>query len=229
MSRIISRDDLSGYVRWKLPSMDPGEESLSEPEPPACASAVEEQSVPAPVLPTDEEIEAIRRQAREEGHALGHRSGYETGHQEGLAAGRQEITAEAEKLRQVLDFMSQPLAELDVAVENELVHLAIEIARQLVRRELKTAPGEIVAVVREAVGLLPVASQGVQVYLHPQDARLVQEILDLDNRSPAWQIIEEPTLTRGGCRVISEKSRIDATVEKRLGAVIASVLGDERE
>lgn len=228
MSRIISRDDLSGYVRWKLPSMDP-QESPPETEAPACPSPVEEESIPALVLPTVEEIEAIRRQAREEGYALGHQSGYEAGHQEGLLAAREEIAIEAEKLRQVLDFMNQPLADLDVAVESELVHLAIEIARQLVRRELKTAPGEIVAVVREAVGLLPIASQGVQVYLHPQDARLVQEILDLDNRSPAWQIVEEPTLTRGGCRVISEKSRIDATVEKRLGAVIASVLGDERE
>ena len=35
-------------------------------------------------------------------------------------------------------------------------------------------------------------------------------------------------LPRGGCRVTSENSTIDATVEQRLGAAIAAVLGDER-
>lgn len=208
--------------------MDSPEESPPESEPPLCTHSAEED-IPAPSLPTPEEIEAIRQEAREKGYAVGYESGYETGHQQGLIAAREEVRVEVEKLRQVLDFMSYPLAELDVSVEEELVHLATQIARQLVRRELKTAPGEIVAVVRESIGLLPVASQGIRVYLHPQDAKLVKEVYDLDNRSSAWCIVEEPTLTRGGCKVISEKSRIDATVEKRLSTVIATVLGNERE
>ena len=35
-------------------------------------------------------------------------------------------------------------------------------------------------------------------------------------------------LPRGGCRVTSENSTIDAQVEQRIGAAIAAVLGDER-
>lgn len=217
--------------------MDPPfspEELAAKPLPPQppVASSAENEAMPPPNLPTPEEIEALRHEAEEQGYALGYQRGYEIGHEEGhrqgLTAAQEQIAAEVEKLRQILDFMTQPLTELDGVVEEELVHLAIEIARQLVRRELKTAPGEIVAVVRDAVGLLPVARQGVRVYLHPHDARLVREALDLDEQVPAWRIIEEPTLTRGGCKVVSEKSRIDATVEKRLGTVIATVLGDER-
>jgi len=35
-------------------------------------------------------------------------------------------------------------------------------------------------------------------------------------------------LSRGGCRVTTENSTIDARVEQRLGSAIAAVLGDDR-
>lgn len=232
-------------------------EQPPEPEPPPAAAAETEvhQSPRAPkrsssTPPTLEEIEAIQREAHEEGFATGyqegrregreqgykkgqqegHAEGYQRGFAEGLAAGRDEVTLRVQKLDQILSFMHQPLEQLDAAVEEELAQLATDIARQLVRRELRSAPGEIVAVVREAVGLLPVASAGVQVRLHPDDARLIREVLSLGrDDEPVWKIVEDQTLSRGGCVVNSELSLIDATVEKRLGKVIATVLGDERE
>jgi len=244
---------LTAYQRWELPSV----EQPPEPEPPPAAAAETEvrQSPRAPkrsssTPPTLEEIEAIQREAHEEGFATGyqegrregreqgykkgqqegHAEGYQRGFAEGLAAGRDEVTLRVQKLDQILSFMHQPLEQLDAAVEEELAQLATDIARQLVRRELRSAPGEIVAVVREAVGLLPVASAGVQVRLHPDDARLIREVLSLGrDDEPVWKIVEDQTLNRGGCVVNSELSLIDATVEKRLGKVIATVLGDERE
>ena len=44
----------------------------------------------------------------------------------------------------------------------------------------------------------------------------------------AWTLSEDPVIARGGCRISSEYSSIDATVEARLGAAIAAALGDER-
>ncbi|RMG30702.1 MAG: flagellar assembly protein FliH, partial [Gammaproteobacteria bacterium] len=44
-----------------------------------------------------------------------------------------------------------------------------------------------------------------------------------------WKLVEDPTLSRGGCRVETESSRIDATVEQRLHAVLARFLGGERQ
>ncbi len=51
----------------------------------------------------------------------------------------------------------------------------------------------------------------------------------LKEESYTWRIQDDPTLTRGGCRVETNTSSIDASVERRLGAVIAKVLGDERK
>ncbi|TVR65171.1 MAG: flagellar assembly protein FliH [Candidatus Competibacteraceae bacterium] len=255
MSKVVSGDNLTAYQRWELPDVDPPPEP--EPSPAASPAKADESARKGPrapkastAPPTLDEIEAIQREAQEEGFANGyqegrregrdqgykkgqtegHAEGYQRGFAEGLNAGRDEVMLRAQQLEKILTAMSGPLATLDKAVEEELAALAIDIARQLVRRELRASPGEIVAVVREAVGLLPVASLGIQIRLHPEDARLIREVLSLGPEDqPVWQIIEDQSLSRGGCAVNSELSRIDATVEKRLGAVIATVLGDERE
>ncbi len=44
----------------------------------------------------------------------------------------------------------------------------------------------------------------------------------------AMQIVEDPVQNRGGCRVFTDTSQIDSTVESRLNAVIAKVLGGQR-
>ena len=41
-------------------------------------------------------------------------------------------------------------------------------------------------------------------------------------------MVEDPTLSRGGCLVRSENSQIDARVESRVHAIVGSMLGEER-
>ena len=125
--------------------------------------------------------------------------------------------------------LNEPFQKLDEEVEKELVALAMTVAAQLVRRELKSDPGQVIAAVREAVAVLPLSAQNITLHLHPEDADLVRSALALDEISPPWKIIEEPLITRGGCKVDTEVSHIDATVENRLAAVIANVLGGERQ
>ncbi len=173
------------------------------------------------------DLDAIEREAWERGHAEGREAGYLAAKQE-----QQPALAESERrvqqLSAIFDFMARPLAELDEQVQRQLATLAGAIARQVVRRELKTHPDEIVAVIRETVSLLPMAAREVRVHLHPDDAQLVRSRLTEVMSERAWSIAEDPILTRGGCRVTSENSAIDAQVEQRLGAAIAAVLGDER-
>ena len=48
------------------------------------------------------------------------------------------------------------------------------LARQIVRRELKTDPTQIIGIIREAIAALPVAARDVRVHLHPEDAAVVR-------------------------------------------------------
>jgi len=185
---------------------------------------------------TAEQIEEIQKQAYAEAFEQGKQQGYADGQKEGFEAGRKQgyeeslhlLQKQAAELTTLLEALSEPFKQLDESVEQELVKLTIAIASQLIRRELKLEPGEIVGVVREAINALPLASQKVTVNLHPEDAALVRTALKLDENMPPWRLQENPLLSRGGCTVETEVSRIDASVESRVAAVIATVLGGER-
>ena len=174
------------------------------------------------------ELNALERRAYEEAYKDGERRGIEAGYREGHAAAQAELAATRERLCALLNALAKPLEDLDEEVEDSLVALSVAIARQLVRRELRADPGQVVTAVREALGALPVAAREVHLYLHPQDATVVRDALALEASATAWQLHEDPLLERGGCRVETQSSRIDATLEGRLAAVVAHVLGGER-
>ncbi|RYG80289.1 flagellar assembly protein FliH [bacterium] len=166
--------------------------------------------------------EAVWQRVREEARA------------EGLAAAKQEIDARMARLDaqglqldSLLELLAKPLARLDHDLEIQLTELAVAIARQLLRRELKSDPSQVIAVVRETVGLLPASARDVRVSVHPDDAALLRERLPIP-QTPAWTLIEDPMLARGDCRVATDTAQIDARVEARLNAAIAHLLGDER-
>ncbi len=184
------------------------------------------EEIEPPGIPTAEEIERWRAEAQQEG--------YEQGYREGLAKGeaeaRQHLDEQAAQLRALFDFFESPLQQLNEEVEKQLNLLAVTLAQQLVRREIRAEPGEIIGLIREAIKLLPANSRHIRITLHPEDAELLRTTLSLDKGDdPAWQLIEDPMITRGGCEIQSEQSVINLTLENRLQALAASVLGGERE
>ena len=205
-SRVLTSDEARGATRWQGPAVtDPAE----RPTAPRAGAPV-----------TLEQLEALQRQAWDEAWALGH--------EQGVAAGLDEARALAGRLASVMDALAQPLDELDASVEEQVVHLSMMVVRHLLRRELKTDPAHVIGVVREALSALPVSSRDVRLYLHPDDAELVRTTLADAEGERAWRIVEDPVLARGGCRVETETSRIDARVESRLAAMLSAIAGDER-
>ncbi|HWJ05896.1 MAG TPA: flagellar assembly protein FliH [Steroidobacteraceae bacterium] len=173
------------------------------------------------------ELDAIGQQAWEEGFAKGLEAGQVAAQQQQKPV-QLALQHRAQRLQAVLDFLAAPLAELDEAVEAQLAALACSIARHVVRRELRIDPSQVVATVRETVGLLPIAARDVRVHLHPDDAAILRERLAEPQSRRAWTIVEDPVLERGGCRVVTEDSQVDARVETLIGSVIANVMGDQR-
>lgn len=198
---------------------------------------------------TVDEIEAMQRQAYDEAFAQGRKEGFDKGQEAGLEQGKKDgyklgfdegakkgyeenvhlLRKQCGEFVALLEALAEPFRELDENVEQQLVQLAVGIASQLLRRELKVDPGQIVAVVRESVQALPLSNQQLKLSMHPEDAELVRTALALDETSPPWMIHEDPLLTRGGCVVETDFSHVDATVENRLAAIVASVLGGERQ
>jgi len=167
-------------------------------------------------------MEQIQQQAYEEGFALGQREGLE----KGAALAREK----ADRLEGILNLLSRPLHQLDDGVVEEITTLALSIARHVIRRELKTDPGQIVAVVQRAAAILPVASRNVRLFVNPADAETLRENLAaLQGEESGWKILEDPALARGGCRLETDNSRVDASVERQFAAIAAELLGGDRQ
>lgn len=174
-----------------------------------------------------EDLQRLEREAWDAGFAAGREAGAGAGRNEQRAL-TDELNTRVRRMGEVLEVLVRPMQELDAEVYEQLAAVAAAIARQLIRRELKTNPEQIVAVVRETVALLPMSTRDIRVFLHPEDAALVRERLPAPAGEELWSIVEDPTMTRGGCRVTSTNSTIDARIEQRIGAAVAAALGDER-
>lgn len=179
-------------------------------------------------LLTAEQLEHIHQQAYQEGFELGKKEGFAFGHKEILAAGRHELLQRVEQMEDIISTLEAPLKKLDDQIEREIVELIIATVRQLVRREVKTDPEQIIGVVREALSILPVTARNVRLVLQPEDAELVREIYDVNEKEVGWTIVEDPVMERGGCKVLTDISQVDATLESRLTALVTQLLGGER-
>ncbi len=161
--------------------------------------------------------------------AEAHKEAFEQGLAEGRAAGNAEVSAQVQRLAGMFYDLAKPFEILDDEVERELLTLAMALARQIVRRELKTDPTQIIGIIREAIAALPVAARDIRVHLHPEDAAVMRQHLAPTESERAWAIIEDPVMARGGCQITTATSRIDARLETRLGAILSELLGTERQ
>ena len=165
-------------------------------------------------------VEELQRQAQREASEVGRR--------EGIEKGKQQVQAQVARLESIMRSLARPLEQFDGRTMEEIAALAIAIARHIVRREIRAEPGEIMAVIQQAAAVLPASSRRMRLYLNSEDAAFVRDHMTA-LPDAAWQVIEDPALARGGCRVESEHSRIDASIERRLAAIAADILGGERE
>jgi flagellar assembly protein FliH len=172
---------------------------------------------PPPARPPEEELARIREEARAEGHAAGLAAGLESGALEIAALGRL-----LGRLREVMEEHEQALA-------SDVMGVAVELARQIMRHALQVHPEVVLPVIREAIASLPQGSEHPRLFLHPQDTALVRSVLDANQLTPApWRIVEDARLERGGCRIETAASELDATLGSRWKAVLASLGRAER-
>jgi flagellar assembly protein FliH len=205
----------SSVQKWQLPRMSSGVKPLKRNVQPKQVAGRRDGEVSAADA---ESIEKSRLQAMQQGY------------REGLERAESELAAVRQQLLDIINFFESPLQALNEEVEQELSVLAVTLAQQLVKREIRAEPGELIGVIRDAVKMLPSHSRAIRIMLNPEDADLVRTSLQLDEHDDElnWKLVEDPMISRGGCEIKSDRSVINATLEKRLQALAASVLGGDR-
>ncbi len=163
-------------------------------------------------LPTASQVEGIQQQARDEG--------YQAGHADGL----QRALDENQRLADLIGLFEQ---EIDEQIAHELLDLSLDIARQVLHQALKVNPELLLGVIREAIATLPHVNQGAHLILHPDDAALLRERMGEQLTQSGWKIFEDAHIERGGARIETANSQIDASIETRWKRVVAA-LGQDK-
>ena len=216
-SDLIRAKDVRGVDIWSLPSFDPyvpEPEPEPEPEPPSMQEVPLEDVQPL----TLEELESIRQEAYNEGFATGEREGFHSTTLKVRQEAEVALTAKLAALEKLMGHLLEPIAEQDTQIEKSLVDLVQHITRQVIQRELAIDSTQLEHVMRDALKLLPLGVGNVRLYINPQDFEQVKALRE--RHEETWRIVEDEALLPGGCRVETEHSRIDATVETRIARVM---------
>mgnify|MGYP003700501775 CR=1 FL=1 len=188
-----------GISTWKTPQLNGAAAAAPEPE------------------KSDEEL-------RQEAYEKACKQGYEAGKQQGL----EEISRRLQVLENFITSLSHPFADQNEELVEYLAQLSGRIAKSLVRRELRTTPETLMALVRDTVAALNAVEQEITIHLNPNNAKVIRELINDTGREQSWQIVDDPMISLNNCKVRCRDSIIDADLDARISMIITQFLGDER-
>ena len=180
-----------------------------------------------------------------EGLAAGTKNGFETGYSEGLEKGllegREKAYAEhAARLEEgtahlvpTLESLIESLTEQSTtrreAAHQDLLSLALEIARRVIRREVAAPEPAIVDVLHAAIDRIE-NGHALSIEIHPDDRAAVDTHLEgLADRlfgGGTITVVERPEQERGGCLVRTEAGTVDQTIETQIALIEERLIGE---
>jgi flagellar assembly protein FliH len=152
--------------------------------------------------------------------------GREQGVLEATRAAQQVRAGHVERIGQVLAGLQAGLNELAARGADALLDLSLEVARQVVRRELSLRRDAAVPVVREAIAMIVDPAAHPRVHLSPQDFELVRAELDAEASHRGCRFVADANAPPGGCRIETPQGEIDATLATRWRRVVAMLGAD---
>jgi flagellar assembly protein FliH len=201
-AKVVSRERLTAYDRWELPVI---EERIQRAEEQLAGRGPVDQSE---ALPTAGELEALQESARQEGW------------QAGLEEGRAVVGARLATLNRAIEQASGLLAQTEETLAPRLLDLVVAMAREVIRAELRLHPESLMAVVREALAVMPSGGDAPSIHLHPDDVAWMREDPGVD---PAWQLVADTGMARGSCRIEMGDGLVESDLAERWAKVLQAI------
>lgn len=155
--------------------------------------------------------DAIALKAKEDGFAAG------------FADGHALAEHEARRLARMVQSVETAIGGLEHNIADQLLTLAIELARAVIRNELNTRPEALRELVQEALRTLPESITSGEIQVHPGDIDLMKDYLHESGYNGSWRVIADPRVEAGGCRIATRACDIDATLRTRWNQVIQTL------
>lgn len=219
MAGFIPKEDLPTYQRWQVGSFDAQPSPASVTSPVQSSSEKEEHRAPQFHLPTAEEIERLHEDARAEGY----RAGYAEGQNAAAEAAEAARADESARFLMLMQNFSDALTAMDQEIAEQVLDLALEVSRQVIRSTIDTQREALLPIVREAIAALPLHHAHVSLHLNPADAAMVKENIGEQLAQSGTQILDDPAISPGGCKLVAGASEIDASIETRWKRVLEAI------
>jgi flagellar biosynthesis/type III secretory pathway protein FliH len=158
---------------------------------------------------------------------------YQRGLRDGEAKGLKKALRELDPSRQAAEQVASQLAvlheELTGRTEENLLALALAVARQILEREVQIAPEAVANLVSSALSHFPL-DQKIKVRLNPSDLTFLSgegadgPEVETVGREVRW--IPDDTVSRGGCLVEGPEHVVDGRLDSALERIYRTVFHD---
>jgi flagellar assembly protein FliH len=194
-------------------------------EPPVDLEAVRAEAE-AIRLKAIQDAERIREQARREGYQRGYDDGYHDGAREAQQRADAELQHTIETLRAQLQRVIQGVHAQHEAylkhAESQMLELALEVVRKIVREELKLQPAHVLAIVRDTLRRVQGFGR-LRIRVNPLDVDLLRQnrpsLLQVVDGVEGIEIVEDRRVDQGGCVIETEQGVYDARIRTQLGEI----------
>ncbi len=174
--------------------------------------------------------EAVR-----DGYDQGRQKGYAAGQAEGRDQGRTEVLSELSRQigellaswTKALETWESQRASMLLDAREDILKLAIAMGEKITHRVIETEPAAVVDQVAEALALLAKPT-AVTISINPADRSIVQSVLgdlvESMNLCTHIDLSDDPEVSRGGCRVATDRGHIDATIDRQIQRITDTLL-----
>lgn len=211
-SRFIPREEIDEVASWHFSSMDNSLASAKVSEAPAEPSPAEGPN-----------LQAEREQAWAEGFAQGREQGEQDTRAAMTEPLQQALDANALRMGELLQSMADQLLGSEQKISRQLLELACDIARQVVRQELTVNTQQLRTVIGEALEMVVDDGLPATIRMHPDDLALMKASLIATLGDHAPEFVADATITPGGCLLHTPSMAVDATVEKRWSRAVGNL------
>jgi flagellar assembly protein FliH len=179
--------------------------------------------------------DGLRSGAAAEGKAAGFAQGQKEGREQAIAAAKaQAITEQKAKIVESIGAFTHAAAKIDSQIRTieqsahgEVVKLALAIARRITRTLAANDVTIAEANVREAIRMAT-SKASVRIAIHPSQRLALSELMpQLKLQWPTMlhaELVDDPTLAAGGCRVFTHGGTIDADLNQQLDRIEAELM-----
>ena len=172
----LPKEQQTAYQRWEMSAFS--EENANSSFRPKKA-----KSPTAAASSISSALESVRKEA--------YTKGMQEGFAVGMAKAREYAEQERERFLNIAAGFERALELADQTVEEDILNLALDIAKRMLKTTIEVNPEIVLPVVRDAIHYLPHVQKPARIIVNPEDARILRNQLGDELSDQVWQIQED--------------------------------------